>query len=225
MHIYDLELLTKSKAATVIFSQSTVGEASDEEVMSCDNEVSVTPPPMPKSSNSSQTLWGATFQKALALQTSASLGWPTVLEKLFGKVPFQCSWTAVPMPCTQTHSTESQESWGSTGSKQKVHPSGESNVKPPEKQLHHSSSDNTVFIMMDSTAAAALGCTAKEPPTLSLEKVAPSSHQGWATHSATEHSHGSGSASSQVCDISEESTLDPSHSSFLGGLPHCVNCL
>ncbi len=68
--------------------------------------------------------------------------------------------------------------------------------------------------MMDSTLAAMSGCPAEEPPTLSLEKVTPSSHQGWATRSATEHSHGGGSASSRVCDISKESTLNSSCSSF-----------
>ncbi len=54
-HIHSSELLTQSEAAAVIFSQSTTGEASNEEAMSCDDEVSVMPPPVPKPSGSSQT--------------------------------------------------------------------------------------------------------------------------------------------------------------------------
>ena len=79
------------------------------------------------------------------------------------------------MPCTQTHSTESHKSRGSTGSKWKVHPSGGANVEPPEKQPHCSCSNDTVFIMMDSTLIATQEPVAEEPPTPSLEKVAPSS--------------------------------------------------
>ncbi len=87
------------------------------------------------------------------------------------------------MPHTQTHSTESHESRGSTGSKRKVHPSGDASVKPPEKQQHHSYSDDTVFIMMDSPAAASSDPMAEESLTLSLEKVTLSSSWGWPTHS------------------------------------------
>ncbi len=69
------------------------------------------------------------------------------------------------------------------GSKQKVHPSGGASIEPPEKQQHHSCSDDTVFIMMDPIVAVAPEPVAKEPPTLSPEKVTLSSSQGWPTHS------------------------------------------
>ncbi len=87
------------------------------------------------------------------------------------------------MPHTQTHSTESHESRGSTGSKQKVYPSGDASVEPPEKQQHHSCSDDTVFIMMDSPATASSDSMTEESPTPSLEKVTLSSSQGQPTHS------------------------------------------
>ncbi len=122
-HIHGSELPTQSKAAAVIFSQSTTGEASNEEAMSCDDEVSVMPPPALKLLSSGQTLRGTALCKVLAPQTPAPLGQHSVLEKLFSEVPSQRSWAAVPMPHTWTHSTESQESRGSTGSKWKVHPS------------------------------------------------------------------------------------------------------
>ena len=51
-HIHGSELPTQSKAAAVIFSQSTAGDISNEEAMSCDNEVPVTPPTAPKPSGS-----------------------------------------------------------------------------------------------------------------------------------------------------------------------------
>ena len=208
-HIHGSELLTQSEAAAAIFLHSTTGEASDKEAMSCDDEVSVMPPAVLKPSGSGQTLQGATLHQVLARQpppsllplqktpkTPASSGQTLVLEKLFREVPSWWSWTTVPMPCTQTHSTESHKSRGSTGSKQKVHSSGGANVEPPEKQQHHSCSDDTVFIMMDSVAAAAPEPVAEEPPTLSLEKVAVSSSQGQPTHSVAGHSHSGGSASS-----------------------------
>ena len=195
-HIHGLELLTKSEAAATIFLQSTTGEASDKEAMSCNDEISMMLSPALKSLGSGQKLQGAALQKALAPWTPASSGWPTVLEKLFSEVPSWHSQTAVPTPHTQTHSMESRESQGSIGSKWKVYPSGESNVEPTEKQLHCSASDNAVFIMMDSTPEVVSGPAAKEPPTQSLEKVTPSSHQGWVTRSSIECSHGSSSASS-----------------------------
>ncbi len=43
-HICGSELLTQSEAAAVIFSQSTGGNISDEEAMSCDDETPVMPP-------------------------------------------------------------------------------------------------------------------------------------------------------------------------------------
>ena len=221
-HIYSSELLTQSEATVVIFSQSTIGEASNEEAMSCDDKVSVVPPAVLKPSGNSQILQGTTLCQVLAQQpppsllplqtpkTPASSGWTSVLEKLFGEVPSQQSQTAVPTPHTWTHSMESRESRGSTGSKQKVHPSGGANVEPPEKQQHHSCSDDTVFIMMDSITAATPEPVAKEPPTPSLEKVAPSSNWGWPTCSVAGHSRSGGSTSYQVHNLSEESMLNSS---------------
>ena len=102
-HIHGSQLLTWSKAAAAIFLQSTAGKASDEEAMSCNDEVSVMPPPVPKPLGSGQTLQGTALCKVLAQQpsqahstlqtpqipkTPASAGQPTVLEKLFGEVPF-----------------------------------------------------------------------------------------------------------------------------------------
>ncbi len=51
-------------------------------------------------------------------------------------------------------------------------------MEPPEKQQHHSCSDDMVFIMMDSPAEASSAPMAKESPTLSLVKVALSSSWG-----------------------------------------------
>ena len=182
--------------------------------MSCDDNTPVMPPAAPRPSSSRQTLQGTalcpilTQQPSLTplppwtpqtLQTSktpAPTGWTSVLERLFVEVPSQWSQTAVPTPHTRTHSTESRESRGSTGSKWKVHPSSDAGVEPPKKQQHHSCSDNTVFIMMDSTAIAALEPVAKESPTLSPEKVTPSSSQGWPTCSAARQSCSGGPPSS-----------------------------
>ncbi len=51
-HIHGSKLPTKSEAVAAIFSQSTVGEASDKEAMSCDEEVIVTLPPALKALSS-----------------------------------------------------------------------------------------------------------------------------------------------------------------------------
>ncbi len=94
-HIHGSELPTQSEAAAAIFSQLTMGEASDEEAMSCDDEVSVMPPPVPKPSGSGQTLQGTALCQVLNQQPPSSLlpqqtpkmpassGWTSVLEKLF----------------------------------------------------------------------------------------------------------------------------------------------
>ncbi len=58
-HIHGSELPTKSEATATIFSQFTTGEASNEEAMSCDDEVSVMPPPALKLLSSGQTLQGS----------------------------------------------------------------------------------------------------------------------------------------------------------------------
>ncbi len=193
-HIHGSELLTQSEAAAAIFLQSTGGNVSDEEAMSCEDETPVMPPAPPRLSSSRQTLWGAALHQLMLQQPSPTLptsltpqtsrtpapaGWTSMLERLFVEVPSQQGQTAVPMPCTRTHSTESHR--GSTGSKWKVHPSGDASVEPPEKQQHHSCSDNTVFIMMDSSTTASSDPIAEDLPTPSLEKVAPSSSWGWPT--------------------------------------------
>ncbi len=195
-HIHGSELLTQSEATAVIFSQSTGGDVSNEETMSFDDKPPMMPPVVPRPSSSRQTLQGAVLHQLLTQQpsptplppwapqtpqaskTPSPTGWTSVLEWLFEEVPSQWGQTTVPMPHTQTHSTESHESRGSTGSKQKVHPSDDVNIEPPEKQQHHSCSNDTVFIMMDSPATASSAPIAEESPTPSLEKVTPSSSQG-----------------------------------------------
>ncbi len=101
-----------------------------------------------------------------------------MLEWLYEEVHSRQGQTAVPMPYTQTHSTESHKSRGSTGSKLKVHPSGDVSVEPPKRQQHHSCSDDMVFVMMDSPTEASSAHVAEESPTLSPEKVIQSSSQG-----------------------------------------------
>ncbi len=130
-HIHGLEILTRCEAAAAIFSQSTAGEASDKEAMSCDDEISVMPPPALQLLCSDQSSQSTILQMPVIPRTPVSMGCPTMLEKLFGEVHPWHGWTAIPTPRTQTHSMESHESQGSVGSKWKVHPSGESNIEPP----------------------------------------------------------------------------------------------
>ncbi len=75
-------------------------------------------------------------------------------------------------------------------------PSGDAGVESPEKQQHHSCSNETVFIMMDSTTAATSEPVAEESPTQSPEKVALSSSWGQPTHSTARQSCSGGPPSS-----------------------------
>ncbi len=69
-HIHGSELLTQSEATAAIFLQSTGGDVSDEEAMSCDDETTVMPPAVLRPSSSRQTLQGMALHKLLTQQPS-----------------------------------------------------------------------------------------------------------------------------------------------------------
>ena len=69
-HIHGFKLLTQSEAAAAIFSQSTGGNVSDEEAMSCDDKTPVMPPAVPRLSSSRQILWGVALHQLLTQQPS-----------------------------------------------------------------------------------------------------------------------------------------------------------
>ena len=72
-HIHGSKLLTQFKAAAVIFLQSTGGDVSDEEAMSCDDETPLMPPAVLRPSSSRQTLQGAALHQLLTQQPSPTL--------------------------------------------------------------------------------------------------------------------------------------------------------